>query len=190
MRQNVDCLTCEFEITIFGCMLLENDLRAATVDGAAPTCAEFSVLVVLGRHRFAPRCYDQDQHESQECYPSGGTWDGFGTSIDDPDGTRMCFSCNDIEHYSTHLFASRATTVIHEHATKNRNVSTPQPLFLYFPLQDTHGPVEVPSLYKDAAAPEIVDNLRREIAGKLAAVDEAINNVTEALKVSHSAGFV
>lgn len=137
-----------------------------------------------GVHRFAPSCYDQDQHESQECYPSGGTRIGLGTSIDEPDGTRMCFSCDDIEHYSTHLFASRATSVIHEHATKNRNVSTPQPLFLYFPLQDTHGPVEVPSLYRDAAAPEIVDNLRREIAGKLAAVDEAINNVTEALKVS------
>ena len=101
---------------------------------------------------------------------------------------RMCYSCNDVDHYSTHLFANRAVEVIRSHAEKHRyqqigGKTAVKPLFLYFPLQDTHGPVDVPSLYKDAAANEIKDNLRREIAGKLAAVDEAIKNVTDALQV-------
>ena len=93
----------------------------------------------------------------------------------------MCYSCDDVDHYSTHLFAKRARSVIQQHATGPNKA---KPLFLYLPLQDTHGPVHVPSLYKDAASPQITDNLRREIAGKLAAVDEAIKNVTDALRVS------
>ena len=48
--------------------------------------------------------------------------------------------------------------------------------------QDTHSPAEVPQYYRDQYTEEdFPDPVRRELAGKLAAVDEALKNVTDAL---------
>jgi len=107
-------------------------------------------------------CYSKAEKESQKCWPGSSD-------------TRMCFACDDWEHYSTHLIAKRAVDKIEAH-------DAAVPLFLYLPFQDTHGPAEVPQLYSDAVDSKVTDPVRRELLGKLKALDEAIKNVTGALR--------
>jgi hypothetical protein len=42
----------------------------------------------------------------------------------------MCYTCDDTEHYSTHLIASRSVALI-----QNHTVDLEAPLFLYLPFQ-------------------------------------------------------
>ncbi len=76
------------------------------------------------------------------------------------------------EGYSTHLVAKEACRII-------RDQPADKPLFLYVPFNGIHGPHQVPDSYKvpyrDLKEP------RRTIAGMLAAVDEAIGQITAAL---------
>jgi arylsulfatase A-like enzyme len=76
------------------------------------------------------------------------------------------------EGYSTHLIAKEACRIIHEK-------SDDKPLFLYVPFNGVHTPLQVPDSYKEPynSLPEP----RRAIAGMLAAVDEAIGQIKNAL---------
>ncbi|HQX51521.1 MAG TPA: arylsulfatase [Planctomycetaceae bacterium] len=76
------------------------------------------------------------------------------------------------EGYSTHLIAKEACQVISEKPDD-------KPLFLYVPFNGIHSPLQVPASYKEryARLPEP----RRSIAGMLAAVDEAIGQIKDAL---------
>ncbi|XP_041378172.1 flavin-containing monooxygenase 5-like isoform X2 [Gigantopelta aegis] len=76
--------------------------------------------------------------------------------------------------YSTNLFASVATDIINRH-NKSR------PLFLYLPFQAVHEPIEVPKRYEDMY-PNIQNEGRRKFSGMVSALDEAVGNVTSALK--------
>ena len=76
--------------------------------------------------------------------------------------------------YSAHLFARKAGDVIHSHNQSN-------PLFLYIALQSVHAPLQVPDEYKKPYL-HIKDENRKTYAGMVAAMDEAIKNVTEHLK--------
>ena len=74
--------------------------------------------------------------------------------------------------YSTHLFTSRATSLIARH-------DLAAPLFLYLPFQAVHAPAEVPAAY---AAPYNFSTPGRNVfAGMLSCLDEGIGNVTAAL---------
>jgi arylsulfatase A-like enzyme len=75
--------------------------------------------------------------------------------------------------YSTHLVAQEACRIIGEKPAD-------KPLFLYVPFNGIHAPHQVPANHKApyAALPEP----RRTIAGMLAAVDEAIGQITAALE--------
>ena len=77
------------------------------------------------------------------------------------------------EGYSTHLVAKEAVKLI-------RQQPADKPLFLYVPFNGIHAPHQVPASYKElyAALPEP----RRSIAGMLAAVDEAIGQITKAIE--------
>ncbi len=76
------------------------------------------------------------------------------------------------EGYSTHLLAKDACRVIREQPAG-------KPLFLYVPFNGIHGPHQVPESYK---APYVkLPEPRRTIAGMLAAVDEAVGQITAAL---------
>lgn len=77
--------------------------------------------------------------------------------------------------YSTHLFAKEASRLIEEHDTSN-------PLFLYLAFQAVHIPAQVPDSYVDAYRYTIADPVRRTFAGMLACLDEAVGNVTSALR--------
>ena len=77
------------------------------------------------------------------------------------------------------MFTARATALIAEHAA---TAAEDQPLFLYLAMQDVHEPVEVPTHYAAPFLPTISDGTRRTYAGMVAAVDEAVANVTASLR--------
>jgi len=66
-----------------------------------------------------------------------------------------------------------------EEIIKRHNSSTP--LFLYLPFQNVHSPVQAPDSFVNQYD-FIKDKTRRVYAGMVSAVDQAIGNVTKALK--------
>ena len=77
------------------------------------------------------------------------------------------------EGYTTHLIAKEACKVI---ATGDQS----KPLFLYVPFNGVHSPFQVPDSYLKPYA-HLKGN-RQKLAGMLAAVDEAIGQIEEALR--------
>jgi arylsulfatase A-like enzyme len=76
------------------------------------------------------------------------------------------------EGYTTHLLAKEACRII-------RDETAGKPLFLYVPFNGIHAPHQVPASYKEPY--KDLQEPRRSIAGMLAAVDEAIGQITAAL---------
>jgi arylsulfatase A-like enzyme len=76
------------------------------------------------------------------------------------------------EGYTTQLLAKEACRIIREKPAD-------QPLFLYVPFNGIHAPHQVPASYEEPYA--ALPKPRRTIAGMLAAVDEAIGQITAAL---------
>ncbi|XP_046561888.1 arylsulfatase B-like isoform X1 [Haliotis rubra] len=76
--------------------------------------------------------------------------------------------------YSAYTFAQKAIDIINQH-----NVS--QPLFMYLPYQNVHAPIEVPEKYYNMY-PNVINEGRRTFSGMVSALDEAVGNVTSALK--------
>ncbi|XP_048242603.1 arylsulfatase B-like isoform X3 [Haliotis rufescens] len=76
--------------------------------------------------------------------------------------------------YSAYTFAQKAVDIIHQH-----DVS--QPLFMYLPYQNVHAPIEVPEKYYNMY-PHVINRGRRTFSGMVSALDEAVGNVTKALK--------
>jgi arylsulfatase A-like enzyme len=81
-------------------------------------------------------------------------------------------SCRD-EGYSTHLLAKEACRIVAGHDPK-------KPLFLYVPFNAVHAPHQVPEKYKEPYSK--LKEPRRTYAGMLAAMDEAIGQVVEAVE--------
>lgn len=76
------------------------------------------------------------------------------------------------EGYATHLIAQEACRII---AAQEKE----KPLFLYVPFNGVHSPMQVPDSYLEPYAN--LSGPRRQLAGMLAAVDEAIGQITDAL---------
>ena len=64
---------------------------------------------------------------------------------------------------------------------ESHNASTP--LFLYLPFQSVHSPLQVPTKYTEKYE-NIKDDDRKIYAGMVENVDEAIGNITEAMKTA------
>ena len=77
------------------------------------------------------------------------------------------------EGYTTHLIAKEACKVI-------ASGDSSKPLFLYVPFNGVHSPFQVPDSYLKPYA-HLKGN-RQKLAGMLAAVDEAIGQIEQALK--------
>jgi len=76
--------------------------------------------------------------------------------------------------YSTHLFTKKAIEAI-------ENKPEDKPLFLYLSHQTPHSPLQVPSKYFSACKPGMPQK-RCLYAAMMAALDEGVENVTQALK--------
>jgi arylsulfatase A-like enzyme len=77
------------------------------------------------------------------------------------------------EGYSTHLVAKEAVRLIDAQAKD-------KPLFLYMPFKGVHSPMQVPDSYLQPYG--ALSGGRKQLAGMLAAVDEAIGQVVAALE--------
>ena len=78
--------------------------------------------------------------------------------------------------YSTTLLQDRAVEIITKH-----DIS--KPLFLYVPFQSVHGPLEVPEVYRNMYS-QVEDEERKTYLGMVTAMDDAVGNITAALKSS------
>ncbi len=78
--------------------------------------------------------------------------------------------------YSTFLIAKEAARIIKEQPKD-------KPLFLYIPFNAVHGPFQVPESYVEPY--KNMRPTRATMAGMLAAADEAIGQIVDALKASH-----
>ncbi|XP_033646949.1 arylsulfatase B-like [Asterias rubens] len=78
--------------------------------------------------------------------------------------------------YSTQLFTQKAQGILEQHS----NQSSDKPLFLYLPFQAVHEPLEVPPHYTQPYA-HIKDKNRRQYAGMVACLDEAVGNITRTM---------
>ncbi|XP_025085303.1 arylsulfatase B-like [Pomacea canaliculata] len=77
--------------------------------------------------------------------------------------------------YSTLAYSRRAQDILDTH-------SLSQPLFLYLGFQAVHFPLQVPKIYEDKFCSHIRNTTRRTFCGMLAAMDEAIGNLTKLLE--------
>lgn len=110
-------------------------------------------------------------YNAAEDYYNHTTKDGY----DFRDNERVDFSAKD--SYSTHLFADRAVKIIREHDAS-------RPLFVYLAFQAVHGPEQVPKSYVERYCSHIPEPNRQLKCGMIAALDEAVKNVTLALQQS------
>lgn len=76
--------------------------------------------------------------------------------------------------YSTFLYARRAESIIKEHDAS-------KPMYMYLPFQSVHEPLQVPQKYSDMYSKVHIES-RRTYLGMVTAMDEAIGNITKALK--------
>ncbi|CAH1266654.1 arylsulfatase B-like [Branchiostoma lanceolatum] len=100
--------------------------------------------------------------------PTRPKWDGH----DLRDQEKPVFDQNGT--YSTYLFAKKTSEIISRH---DRN----KPLFLYLPFQAVHSPLQAPVKYIEMNS-HINDTRRRLYAALTSAMDEAVANITIALK--------
>ena len=77
--------------------------------------------------------------------------------------------------YSAHLFSRKAVEVIESHPSK-------EPMFLYLAMQSIHKPIQVPDQYSRGYQPYGKLSKASKRKGMITALDEAVKNVTRALK--------
>ncbi|XP_035668236.1 arylsulfatase B-like [Branchiostoma floridae] len=76
--------------------------------------------------------------------------------------------------YGTYFFTDRMVDIIEKHPADT-------PLFLYLPFQNVHEPLEVPERFENIYM-NVQNENRRKLLGMVSALDEAVGNVTMAMK--------
>ena len=85
-----------------------------------------------------------------------------------------------INDYSSEMYADEAASIIGKHNATN----TGEPLFLYFPLQSVHNPLQSTSDCEDDIT-DITDPTRKTMAGMIKCMDNAIGVVMHYLLFFH-----
>uniref|UniRef100_UPI00358EB106 arylsulfatase B-like isoform X7 n=1 Tax=Myxine glutinosa TaxID=7769 RepID=UPI00358EB106 len=115
----------------------------------------------------------EDYYSHQRCFPIPGT-NITPCALDLRDGDTV--ARNYSGYYSAHLFTKRAERIIAQHDPK-------KPMFLYMAFQSVHAPLEVPKQYTDPYG--FIKNVnRRKYAGMVSVLDEAVGNITAALRAA------
>jgi len=83
--------------------------------------------------------------------------------------------------YSTHLYGEEAVRIIEK---REVGEETKKPFFLYLPFQALHAPMQVPTEYVTRFKDLKVSQERMLVLGMIAAMDEAVGKVVDALKRS------
>ncbi|XP_078531337.1 arylsulfatase B [Lissotriton helveticus] len=113
----------------------------------------------------------EDYYTHHRCYPIAKL-NVTLCALDLRDGEQIATGFENM--YSTNIFTERAIDLIANHQPA-------KPLFLYLALQSVHSPLQVPEEYMKPYS-FIKDENRRHYAGMVALMDEAVGNVTAALK--------
>ncbi|KAJ1209394.1 hypothetical protein NDU88_004772 [Pleurodeles waltl] len=113
----------------------------------------------------------EDYYTHQRCYPIVKL-NETRCALDFRDGEQIATGFENM--YSTNIFTERAIGLITNHQPT-------KPLFLYLALQSVHSPLQVPEEYMKPYS-FIKDENRRHYAGMVALMDEAVGNVTAALR--------
>ena len=93
--------------------------------------------------------------------------------------------------YSTFIYARQAKNIIDKFALDHAAQDDETKLFMYLAFQAIHSPDEVPDSYRDQFnntipdTPDGVGQHRRIVAGMINCLDDAIGNVTAALKAAN-----
>lgn len=83
--------------------------------------------------------------------------------------------------YSAQIFGAEVVRRIQDHKSQNPS----KPMFLYFPIQNVHAPLEAPNQYSGSAACKDIPNAdRKTFCGMANAADEAIGNMTAVLEAT------
>ncbi|GFO13309.1 arylsulfatase b [Plakobranchus ocellatus] len=114
-----------------------------------------------------------DGHESY--YEHARSYRGKGPYLDLRTEKGPAFNYSGI--YSANMYTERAINMLKNHASSQPDT----PLFLYLAYQSVHTPLQVPDHYMKNYK-HIKDINRRKYAGMVAALDEGVGNLTEALK--------
>ena len=82
---------------------------------------------------------------------------------------------NDTATYSGYIFTQRVVDIVDSH--------TDAPLFVYWAIHNTHAPIEAPQRFINQYA-HFQDPLKATFTAMVSVVDEAVKNVTDALKAN------
>ena len=77
--------------------------------------------------------------------------------------------------YQTELLTNRSVKIINE-------ADACQPFFMYLSYGAPHSPTEVPQHYKDDYCSHVTNEERKTYCGMMAAMDEGVGKVVQALK--------
>ncbi|KAM4810417.1 arylsulfatase B [Rhinophrynus dorsalis] len=113
----------------------------------------------------------EDYYSHERCYPITSL-NVTRCALDFRDGEAAATGYKN--SYSAHIFTERALDLIANHQPE-------KPMFLYLAYQSVHAPLQVPQQYVESYS-FIQNKNRRQYAGMVSALDEAVGNVTKALK--------
>lgn len=135
-------------------------------------------------HNFYGNGLDFHQEDTANCSIKSGCskllWETASTMKGGCGHNGFCTEVDYWAKYSTHLFTTRAASIIATHKEQHSDKG----LFLYLAYQGVHEPRQAPVHYIYPYNNTIQDQGRRAFAGMLSAVDEGMGNVTQALKAA------
>lgn len=116
---------------------------------------------------------------SEDYYDGKSNDGGHDMWENDAPAFDVVLSMLDGYQYSANFYTSRAVEIIQEAAASQRSGSSPDPLFMYFAIQNVHAPYELPLAWETQSFPDMWDHT---YANMISMLDSAVANLTKALE--------